>query len=195
MLILALDLATRTGWVMGEADAPPPDLTISGWRLRRTGQGPEVAAANLACYLRDLFSVSGVPDLICVEAFMRPEAMMSADAAILAIALHFVVQGIAGAYGVRVESVTAQTIRVHFCGRASANPPRKKGQPRRTSREAAADREATKNMVWKRAVALGYFPRAEAPDYDRSDASAVFDYAAATYARATRPFALHGQVL
>jgi hypothetical protein len=174
---------------LGAADAAPSALTVSAWRLRRAGQSAERAAENLGCYLRDLLSVEAI-DLIAVEEYMNPAASASADATIMALLLRGALEGVAGCYGVQVREATAATIRVHFCGKATAVPARKRNGPPKTSRQKALDREETKRMVWRRAVTLGYLERGGAEDFDKADAAALFDYSAATFARATRPLAL-----
>jgi hypothetical protein len=184
--LLALDCATKTGWALGEPEVMP---AVSSWRLK--GETPHDKARRLAAHLRDLCMIGDISK-IAVEDAMRPEAYLSDDVTVLTFLLHGAVDAVAGCYDIPVFRAPAQTIRKHFCGRASANPPRRAGSPAKTPRQRQIDREETKKMVWARAVALGYFSRGEVPDYDKSDAVAVFDWAAHNVARAVRPLALFG---
>lgn len=185
MKILALDLAKRTGVAFGNANELP---RIIAWRVAKTDQGPDDAARNLGCHLRDILCL-GV-DLIAVENHLSPDAQLSYDAVVNSLYMHGAVDAVAGCYGVRVVRVSASTVRKHFCGKASALPPTRRGEPKRTARQKQDARMKTKKMVWDRCVTLGYFERGEPEDYDKADACALFDYAAHTEGKVARPFAL-----
>ena len=191
MRICCFDLASRTGVAFGGVDAMP---TIVAWPLRRAGQSTEFAVGNLGENLRDLFDLEQF-DLVVAEEYLNPAAAPSADAVISQIMMHGCLEGIAKIYGIGVRRVPVATVRVHLCGKATAHPPRRKGSMPLSAREKAKNREDTKAMVFKQCVALGYFERGAKPDFDRADAAALFDFAAATYGRARRPFALQGQTL
>lgn len=186
MKLLALDAATRTGWALGAPDAMP---AISAWRLK--GETPHDKARLLAAHLRDLCMLGDI-SRIAVEDAMRPEAYLSDDVTVLTFLLHGAIDAVAGCYDIPVVRTPAQTIRKHFCGRATANAPRRAGSPPKTKRQRQIDREETKKMVWNRAVALGYFSRGDVPDFDCSDAVAVFDHAVATFCKVQRPFVMFG---
>lgn len=188
MRILALDLAASCGWATGIAGETP---RASVWRLRKKGQDTETAARNLGVFLRDLF-VLETPDLIAAEDFMSLAAQLSAASGEMALRLHGALDAVAGAYGIPVRRTGAATIRCHFIGQSTALPARKRNEPPRTAKQKADAREATKRMVFKRAQALGYIERGAAENFDMSDALAVWDYAAATFARASRPLVMFG---
>ena len=184
MRIMALDLGARAGFAEGETGTMP---TISAIVLKRPKDEAEDAAANLACFLRDRFAL-GLPDILVTEHYMQPAAQRAQDVTIVHLLLHGAVRAVAGCYGVRVESPYPQEVRKHFCGQPRANMARRaKGSPARTSREQRLDREATKRMVWDRAVLLGYLSRSAPLDHDKADAASIFDYAAARWGRVTPP--------
>jgi len=161
MKIMALDIATITGFAIGNAGSIPASGSV---RLKRRGEGPEVAAFNMLAFLRDRF-VLDKPDLVCIEHYLNPVAQKSADAVILQLQCFGVAVAMCQAYDVRMEAPHAATIRKHFAGRAKAG-----------------ERSETKRMVLNRAQALGYIPR-DCSDDNRADAVAAWDYASVHYAR------------
>jgi hypothetical protein len=176
MLLMALDLGKRTGVATGRAGGDMP--RVEAVTLRGSKDGVEVQARNLACFLRDRWTLDR-PDLVIVESAMNPAASKSADATISQLYCHGALHALAGVYGLRVETAAAMTARKHFCGKASAAP--RRGQPR-TQAQQRQDREDTNNMVLRRAIMLGYLPHGCA-DWDKASAAALFDFAAATFAR------------
>jgi hypothetical protein len=178
MRIWTFDLGKRTGAAMGDpADGMP---RIEAVTLRGTSDGPEVQARNLGCYLRDRLTFEK-PDLIVIESALNPTASKSADATISQLLCHGALHALAGCYGIKVKIIAAATARKHFCGQASAAP--RRAQPR-TDKQKRDDREATNRMVVTRAIMLGYLPRGS-DDWDKASAAALYDYAAAHYARVT----------
>ncbi len=161
MRIMALDIATVTGFACGEAGSIPQSGSV---RLKRPGEGPDIAAFNMLAFLRDRF-VLDRPDLCCIEDFLNPVAHKSADAVILQLQCFGVAVAVCRSYGVRYETPRPETIRKHFAGRGRAG-----------------SRQETKAMVLNRAKALGYIPR-DCKDDNRADACAAFDYASAHFAR------------
>ncbi|WP_018407909.1 hypothetical protein [Methylocystis rosea] len=161
MLILALDIATYCGFALGRAGEIPASGSV---RLKRPGEPADVAAFNMRCFLRDRLMLER-PDLICIEHYLNPVAQKSADAVILQLMCFGVAVAEAMARDIRHEKPAASTVRKHFIGAAN------KGE-----------RKATKAAVLNRARALGYIPR-DCIDDNRADACAIWDYAAATYAR------------
>ena len=188
MRALALDLASCTGYCIGMAGDTP---RVGTWRLRKRGQTSEDAARSLGCLLRDLF-VLDLPGIIFAEDFMSLAAQLSADSGEMALRLHGALDAVAGAYGIPVRRTSAATIRVHFIGKATVHPPRKRGEPQRTARQKAQMREDTKRAVWRRAVQLGYLERGVAENFDVSDSIAVWDHGTSTFCKVQRPFALFG---
>jgi Holliday junction resolvasome RuvABC endonuclease subunit len=162
MRLMAIDPATVLGFAIGPVGAIPRSGAV---RLRKPSQDRDVAAFNCLCFLRDTW-VLDKPDLVCVEHFLSPVAQKSADAIILQIEVYGVIVAMCMACGIPYRSVQPATWRKHFCGQANAG-----------------ERDATKEMVIKRAKALKYIP-ADCSDNNRADACGIFDYGAATFGRA-----------
>ena len=165
MIILALDVATRTGFAIGEAGKIPRSDTA---RLKKPGEDVQVAWRNIGFLLRDMF-VLDKPDLIVVEAPMHPTAQKSPDAVVLQWGAVSVVTFIGAAYEIPIEWVNAQTVSKHFVG-----------QSRFSAQQGG--RDAKKKATIQRAQLLGYIPK-DCRDDDRADACAVFDYASARWGR------------
>jgi hypothetical protein len=171
--IAALDIATVCGFAFGDAGAIPQSGSV---RLKRPGEPPEVAAFNMRAFLRDRFTLERF-DLLALEHFLNPAAQKSADAVILQIMCFGVAVAEGMARGIRIEAPQPATIRKHFIGRANMG-----------------ERKDTKAAVLNRAKALGYVPH-DCKDDNRADACALFDFAAATYARAqARELVMFGEV-
>jgi hypothetical protein len=164
MQVFALDLAVRTGFAVGAPGACPRSGVVT---LKRPGELPAVAFSNLIAFLNDQLGEG--PDLIVKEAALPLQGFKdrsnSAAAVILAYGMHAIVEGMAGRFGIRVESVAAPTIRKHFIGRAKLG-----------------DRRATKHAVIDRCHLLKLMPR-ECVDDNRADALATWDFACATFGR------------
>ena len=161
MRLMSIDPATILGFAVGDAGAIPRSGAV---RLRKPSQPRDVAAFNALCFLRDTW-VLDKPDIVCVECFLNPVAQKSADAIILQIEVYGVIVALCQAYGIPYHSVQPATWRKHFCGQANAG-----------------EREATKDMVIRRAKALKYLPP-DCFENNRAEACGIFDYAAATYCR------------
>jgi hypothetical protein len=176
MLVWSIDPGKRMGVASGIAGQMP---RIEAVTLRGTKDPTEVQARNLGCFLRDRWAIDK-PDLVVVESTDNPAAYPSADAALSQIYCHGALHALAGCYGVRVEKVAASTARAHFCGKASAAT---RGKGPRTPQQRREDREATNNMVLRRAIALRYLPHG-CTDWEKAAAACIWDYACAHYARA-----------
>jgi len=176
--ILALDLARRMGFAIGEAG----DIPRAGAKLLASKEEPPAAGAQeLGRFIRDMI-VLDKPDVVVVEHWLHPSAQRSGDVVLWQLHLHGALHGVLGCWhGIRFEQVAPATVRKHFCGAASAAPRRGR---ERTAREQRADRAATKDMVIDRAVMLGYLPKTRRDD-DIADACALWDWAAHTIARST----------
>jgi len=160
--ILAIDPATILGFAYGESGDIPKSGSV---RLKGRGDSVDVAAFNALAFLRDTF-VLDKPDLCCIEHYMNPVAQKSADAIILQIMVFGAIVAVCRSYGVRVEAPHRATVLKHFIGKANMG-----------------ERALTKQAVIKRAIALRYVPHGCSDD-NRCDAVALFDFAAATFARA-----------
>lgn len=187
MLILALDLAKRTGFAIGRAGETP---RVGAKVLASKEEPVEAGAQELGRFLRDAF-VLEKPDMIVVEHWLHPKANRSGDAVIWQMLLHGAVHGVLGCYrDVRFESPTPTEVRNHFCGRASAEA---RSRAPSSWRAKKAARDATKAMVIDRAIALGYLPKTRRDD-DIADACALFDWASVRVGRAPpRSLVLFGE--
>ena len=184
MLILACDLATNSGFAIGNAGEKPRSWAM---RLRSDGDDPERAFKRLGIELRDLFMMEK-PDLIVVETPISMGGMVERDdqsargfrfksrpeTIYILTGLVGVVFGIAGPYGIPARKVNVQTVRKHFLGVA-----RPSGDP--------------KKLTVARCHMLGLMAR-DCKDDNRADAIALHDYAAATFGRAIpAQLILHGE--
>jgi hypothetical protein len=189
--LFALDLGEyRVGFCAGAPGAVPLAKTL---RLRKSGERTEEAVARFGCWLRDRFE-ERLPDILCIEGLIPAGAMEGMTTSFVRegqTLLHGAARAIAACYGVPVRAPAMQTIRIHFCGQRSAAPKRTRGY-KRSSKEVAADRAATKRMVLDRAILLGYLPRGSVDD-DAADAAAVFDYGSAQFFHKGTPFAMFGE--
>lgn len=173
MNLLALDIATVTGFAQGEAGGMPLSGAV---RLKRRDETAETAAFNVLAFLRDRFVLQR-PDLVFAESYLNPAGHKSADAIILQIMCFGVAAATCKAYGVRFEHAAPSTIRKHFIGCANAG-----------------DRAKTKAMVLRQARLLKYIDHGCTND-NIGDAVAAWDYAAATFARRQpRALVLYGEV-
>lgn len=157
VLIMALDLATVTGYAVGRAGDVPRSGSV---RLRALDQERGVAPFNLGCFLRDRFVIDK-PDLLAVEDMLDPQAQRSAAAVIDQIMLHGVVEFMARVNRVALRKVHRATLLKHFTG---------SGKPR--------PRAVGKRDVIQAARAYGLVPP-DCRDEDRCDAVAVWDWACA----------------
>lgn len=172
MLLQSFDLANRTGIATGEPGSIPR-VNAAELKLKKS-ETPRQVAHRFGRFLDELWAF-GRPDMVVVEDFMNPAGSQSADATISALLLHGALEACCGRLSIPVRFIHMASARLHFCGRASAHP-RRQGQPR-TAKQRQQDRDDTNMMVWRRAVALGYFPRDMAPDYDKGSAACLFSYA------------------
>lgn len=174
MIILALDLAIKTGFAVGDANEVP----VSGSRKMIPDKAPmEDLPAAVGFFMRDIIR-KYKPDRIVREAWLSPQAQPSDDSLISQMLAHGAALSVAGMYGIPCTDVAVSTWRKMVCGRSTANP-RRTG---RTSKEKAADRLANKVMVRDRVALLGYMPRTD-DDFDRSDACGIFEYYAIAHGR------------
>lgn len=161
MKILALDIATVTGYAIGVAGEIPRSGSV---RLKKSIDHLFVAPFNMGCFIRDIFALDK-PDLVAIEHFLNPIAQKSADAIILQLMCFGAAIYVCMSHGVRIQTAMPATIRKHFCGAANAGK-----------------RADTKRMVLNRAKSLRYIP-ADCTDDNRADACALFDYASAIFGR------------
>ncbi len=188
MLILALDLATTTGWCRGTTDTTPKSGAV--------GMRPKGAAAlDVPCVLTNfLWDVNqfAIPDLIVYEApltiaalksFARPQNEESARMPYyLESALAVWCNDPRLGRVVTLKEVSSQTYRKHFLGFASVKDESMNKDQRRFE---------LKRLMLNRAKLMGYIGKdryptrndASDPLYDVADACGLWDYAAATWGK------------
>jgi len=179
MRIFTLDLATSTGWALGLSDEKP---RVEARRMKRPGEDPEIAADNVASFVRDVcFFAKDRPDLIVYEAPMpnfnsndgrEREIRRSQESIIMPPLMVGAVRGIAKCYGIHCVKAWPATMRKHFLGRANFG-----------------SREETKRQMILRARLLGYIPE-NCRDDNMADAAGLFDWAAAKFAGRASEFHL-----
>jgi hypothetical protein len=174
MMIIALDLARRTGIAKGEIGQIPMSFVAE---LKKSEEDVLIATTELARLLDSMLQTS--PGMIVAEEPLPPPAHKDHKSIILQYRLHGVVDAVAAIHNVRVYRVSADKVRQHFCGRTSALP-RARGPQTRAQQDRT--REATKQMVIRQAITLGYLP-AGTEDSDQADACAIFDWFSAEMKR------------
>lgn len=165
MRLLALDLATVTGFAVG----PPGKIERSGSvRLKKPKEEPFVAGENIGMFLRDMF-VLDKPSHIVIEAPLPVGATPGGEAAILQWGVAFVVSAMAKFYCMDFRTANATRVRQHYTGKSRWG-----------------SREEGKRRVIERARLLGHMP-ADCADDNRADACAVHDFASFTWFGAKPP--------
>lgn len=172
MFILALDLATRTGWASGHVGSKPDS---GAFRLKRPQDEAYVGWEELGKSLRDLF-VLRIPDLVIYERAMSVGAMQSQDedgkmqfrsnpATIeFLIGLVGALHGVTGPYEVTTARVASTSWRKHLLG---------------TGR---VEKGMAKSLTIRRVHQLGLMPL-DCKDDNRADAIGIWEYAAAKHGR------------
>jgi Holliday junction resolvasome RuvABC endonuclease subunit len=176
VIILALDLATATGFAFGGDGACPVSGTVI---LKKPPEPQDVAFGNMQAWLTEKLE-SVRPVLIVKEAHLPLQGFRdrfnSQKSVEMALGLNGVVRGIAHRFGVPVEDIHPATVRKHFLGVGRVG-----------------NREETKAAVVKRCHMLKLMP-ATCFSHDRADALAIFSWAAATYGRrAPRELVMFGE--
>lgn len=182
MRLLALDLARKTGWALGDTEGKPgSDVKI----LREASHDIEVGAAELGRHIRDICLLPGTrPDMIIFEAPMpiftdkdergARTIKRSPDSLAQPPMLAGAVLAVAACYGIDCRKIWPVTWRKHFLGKANFGSP-----------------EVTKTATVERCRLLGLIPResvvrnkSAAPLFDRCDALGLWHYGAAAFGRA-----------
>jgi crossover junction endodeoxyribonuclease RuvC len=168
MRILALDLATKTGWAYGKAGSRPK---YGVERLKKPTDDVTRACRTLGrLIVRFCRDEDFRPALIVYEAPLTPFAghadqrQRSIESVIMPQQLVGAVESNAEHWGVPCRPVHAGSVRKHFCGRANFG-----------------DRSATKKAVIERCHALRLLP-ADVKDDNIADAVACWSYACTKFA-------------
>jgi hypothetical protein len=182
MNIMALDIAVRLGFAVGEAGKIPRSGSV---RLKSPEDDPSRACRRFGIWLRDEFALR-IPDLVIIEAPVNIGAFIDwkqdggkptfrSNPQTISL-LHRLIGGVetlCGPYGVRCVAANVQTVRKHFLGVARPPDPKK--------------------AVIARCHLLGLMPKTSKDD-NQADALALFDFGAATHARAVpAQLVMHGE--
>lgn len=172
MRILALDIATRTGWAYGPAGEPPRSGAV---KLRKPDDPLHVASSNVGYFIKDQRVLERI-DMVVYEAPLDPQAKFqmvnkggraqNSASIILPFMIMGVIEFYCHFYGIQCVASNRQTVLKHFTGQARWG-----------------NREAAKAAVISRAHALGLLPK-ESRDDDRADAIAIHDYASMRWGKA-----------
>lgn len=168
-VILALDIATMTGWARGEAGEKPTYGTV---RLKKPDEPVRVAGYNMMCFLADAFR-AGRPDFVCWEEALQPvfhvrraaetgEIAQNNASMTLPVILDGVIYACCRRANVECAPVNRMKVLKHFTGKAKWG-----------------GRAEAKKAVVGRCHALGLMQAHEKND-DMADALAIFDWASAT---------------
>jgi hypothetical protein len=157
--ILALDLATKTGFAIGPAHAVPRS---GSWRLKDGEDPPERAFKRLMIRMRDEFMLE-TPDLIVLEKpmFNNSQGRTNSSTLYLLQGLIAVAVATAGVYEIRCVQVSVASVRTAILGRG-----KKIGDQKRLTLD---------NLKLRGALPADCF------DTDRSDATAIHIYASGQF--------------
>ena len=180
-VILALDIATVTGWALGQAGAKPLYGTV---RLKKPEEHPRAAAFNMMAFLADMFQER--PDLVVWEEPMPPVFHVNRAAKTgvvhqnnasmtLPIYLDGILYACCRRKGIECAFVNRMKILKHFTGKAKWG-----------------GRDEAKRAVISRCHSLGLMQPHEKND-DIADAIAIHDWASAHRFRKCGSFALFDQ--
>lgn len=157
-LILALDVASTTGWAEGR----PGEIPRTGrWVLGEKGATRPEKLFNLLRYLSDHLVVSR-PRMIIIEAPLNARTQVhvgtTEETALMAFGGFGVCEAVAQGRGVyRIERARVQDVRAYFI-----------------QRRTFSGKDEGKRLVMQRCQALGWNPQG----YDESDAAALWAYGA-----------------
>lgn len=173
--LVALDVGRLLGVAVGMPGMIPESYSVV---LSKPSAGLAVQAGNLIAFLDQLFR-ERKPFMLVKEAPFSlaafSEHRVAEGVVKSAYALHGIIAGMCARHGVECRDAYESTVTKHFTGKGRHGG--------RAERKAA---------IIRRCRSLGYLP-AGCNDDDRADACAVFDFAAATYARAPSRLVLFGQ--
>jgi hypothetical protein len=150
--ILALDLATVTGWARGAPDDPKP---TSGFVRFGDAESSSNAIFGAALtWLSDFLKPEPRPTRLILEAMLPPIAKLGATSAAVRdrlAGLHGIARSVAHLRGIYdISTVSVLEVRQHFCG----------------------DRRAGKQGVYEQCRALGW----PVTDLNQSDACAIWHH-------------------
>jgi ribosomal protein L37AE/L43A len=120
--VLALDLATVTGWARGHVGTTPKYGSVRF--LRYHGARDNVIFAEALRWISQLLEPQPRPDVVIIEAMLPPEAMKGQTSRAVRdrlAGLHGVMRGVAHLRGVKeIATASVGDIRAHFIGERTA---------------------------------------------------------------------------
>lgn len=158
MDILALDIATTTGFARGRSDAAKP--TCGSTRFGSANASNNAVFGACLRWIAQILKPEPRPDLLIVEAMLPPGARVgttSRDVRDRLAGLHGCIRGVAHLHGVhRIEQATVGDVREHFI------------------QDRGLKRDPAKRAVLERGRALGWISDR---DLDAADALALWSFA------------------
>jgi hypothetical protein len=163
-LILALDVATRTGWALGRVGETPRSGSC---RFGHSSSDENVIFGAALNWASLFLQEQGPPQILMIEALLPPDAMRGRTSKAVRdrlAGLHGVIRGVAWLRHVeQIMDCTVGDVRAHFIG------------------DRKAKREIAKRETMRRCAQLGWQCR----DDNAADALAVWSYACAQIDPAT----------
>jgi hypothetical protein len=160
MLILALDLATTSGWALGPVGSVPSSGSV---QLGRGGADDARIFGRALTWLSELMGDGRPPSLVIIEALLPPTAQRGKTSRAVRdrlAGLRGIAKAVAHLRGIhRIEEATVADVRAHFIGDRSLK------------------REAAKREVLRTCQRLGW----SAADDNAGDALACWSYAASWF--------------
>lgn len=175
--ILALDLASKTGWAYGPAGTIKRSGTVN---LRPSSQDTyEQAWINAGHFLRQFF-ILDKPDVVVCEAAIPPGQGGGGNNVLIAWGCLAVVRFVCHAYSIPVRYANVGQVRVHYLGSRSQEPPADFKPNLKDKRE--RKRQWTKLAVVRRAHKLGHMPYTSDDD-NQADACSIHSFASVVWYR------------
>jgi hypothetical protein len=154
--VLALDLATVTGYARGHVGTTPISGSI---RFGKRGCRDHIIFADALRWISQLLEPQPRPDLVIIEAMLPPDAMRGQTSRAVRdrlAGLHGIARGVAALRGIpEIATASVSEIRGHFIG------------------ERTASRRAAKRWTIEKCYELGWAPEND----NAADALALWHYA------------------
>ena len=156
MLVLALDVATRTGYALGRVGERP---TFGSIRFGNASSNDNIIFASALDWCARFLDPQPRPELLAIEALLPPDAMggrTTRNVRDRLAGLHGIVRAVACLHDIpRIEAYAVGDVRSHFIG------------------DRKAKREVAKRETMRRCLQLGW----NSPDDNAADALATWSYA------------------
>ena len=158
-LILALDVATRTGWALGRVGETPRSGSC---RFGHSSSDENVIFGAALNWASLFLQEQGPPQILMIEALLPPDAMRGRTSKAVRdrlAGLHGVIRGVAWLRHVeQIMDCTVGDVRAHFIGDRGLKRARAKGetmlQCRRLGWDAKDDNQGDALAIWSYAGAL-----------------------------------------